>query len=47
MKFVLFISTEGALRLSTTYGNHPIPSIHPIRRYTYSCEDDPFIEALI
>ena len=23
------ISTEGALRLSMTYDNHPIPSIHP------------------
>ena len=25
----LFISIEGALRLPTTYDNHPIPSVHP------------------
>ena len=37
------ISTKGALRLPTTYDNHPsnpIPSI-------YSCEDDLSIEDLI
>ena len=30
-----FISTEGALRLPTTYDNHP-----SVRPPTYSCEDD-------
>ena len=39
------IGTEGALRLPTTYDNHPIPS-HPIPS-TYSCEDDLSIEDLI
>ena len=47
---VRLISTKGALRLPTTYDNHPnqtqpnpIPSIPS----TYSCEDDLFIEDLI
>ena len=30
------LSTEGALRLPTTYDNHPIPSVHPSIP-TYSC----------
>ena len=33
------ISTEGALRLPTTYDNHPIPS-HPSHPSTYIIEDD-------
>ena len=37
-----FINSEGALRLPTTYDNHPIPIPS-----TYSCEDDLSIEDLI
>ena len=38
------ISTEGALRLPTTYDNHPMPSVHPSIP-TYSCEEDLSIES--
>ena len=30
-----FIGTEGALRLPTTYDNHPIQPIQPIPTYSY------------
>ena len=43
--FFRLISTEGALRLPTTYDSHPIQT-NPIRP-TYSCEDDLFIEDVI
>ena len=39
-----FISSEGALRLPTTYDNHPS---HPSNQSTYSCEDDFSTEDLI
>ena len=35
---LLFISTEGALRLPTTYDNHPSDQPNPIP--TYGIEDD-------
>ena len=38
--------TEGALRQSTTYDNHPFLSM-PIHPSTYRCEDDLCIEDLI
>ena len=43
--FIFYISIKGALRLPTSYDNHPIQS-HPIPS-TYSCEDDLSIEDLI
>ena len=39
---IVIICTEGALRLPTTYDNHPIQS-HPS---TYSCEDDLSIDSV-
>ena len=45
-----FISTEGALRLPTTYDNHPsnpIQSPPSIQASTYSSEDDLSIEDII
>ena len=31
--YIYLISTEGALRLPTTYDNHPSHPIHPIRPF--------------
>ena len=45
--YIYLISIEGALRLPTTYDNHPSNSIYPIHLSTYSYEDDLSIEDLI